>query len=275
MSIESHQVTINNRAVHYYEDGIQHGRSILLLHGGLGDATSNWYTMIVELTENYHVIAPDLPNFGDSQALSQPSLDNIITWLLGLLESQGIEQVAVIGHGLGGLIARLMASQHPQTVTALILINGGYVPDVPTWAKALMRLPFVGQSFANLLAQIATSGDSLREIIHHPNILTPEFIATIKKNSSGFASIMHMTATQQSSENKPMVPILILWGQEDQSTSLATGHQLRDALVGSTFVPIEDCGHFPHLEEPDIVDWQIKNFLKQLDPKQRTEIPGL
>ena len=72
-----------------------------------------------------------------------------------------------------------------------------------------------------------------------------------------------------------MVSGLILWGVEDQSTSLIEGKKLKNELAGADFVEIEGCGHLPHLEEPDIFEWQVKQFLAKRDPNKRAEIPGL
>lgn len=277
MSVETHDSTINDRGVRYYEAGIQHGRSILLLHGGMGDAMLNWFDIIPNLADDYHVLAPDLPGFGGTESLPTGSaLSDMIDWLLAFLESQGIEQVVVIGSSFGALIARLMAAQYPQIVAAIILINGGFVPDVPAWAKIAMRLPVIGGAFSNMLARMATSPEGLDDMIHHEDKITPDFVANVQANTSGFASFMQMTATKPIPEkDKPMVSALILWGAEDKSTSLSTGNKLKAVLAGADFVQIDGCGHLPHLEEPDIFEWQVKNFLSRQDPTKRSAIPGV
>jgi 2-hydroxy-6-oxonona-2,4-dienedioate hydrolase len=276
MSVGEHEFTLNNRKVNYYEAGLHHGHAVLLLHGGIGDAKQNWYDVIPQLAEDYHVLAPDLPGFGGSEKLSgSRSLSDIAAWLIDFLKSQDVEQVAVIGNGFGALIARFMAAQYPQNVVAVILINGGYIPDVPLLAKILVRLPLVGGVFSRMIANIATSADSLNDIIYHPEVVTPELIANAKANASGFAKLMQMTASKPLPfQNKPIVAILIIWGVADKFMSLSEGYKLKNALAGADFIEIKECGHLPHLEEPDIFDWQVKQFLTKHNAMKRGAIPG-
>lgn len=274
--VEANEFKLHERNVRYYEDGLHHGRSILLLHGGIGDAKQNWQDIIPIFSEEYHVLAPDLPGFGGTESIGTgKTLSDIIVWLLAFLESQGVNQVVVIGSSFGALIARLMAAQHPHVVAAIVLINGGFVPDVPAWAKVLMGLPVIGTAFSNFLARMATSESGLKDMIYHPEALTPELIESVQSNVSGFAYLMQMTASQPLPEkNKPMVSVLILWGTEDKSTSLSAGNTLKAALGSVDFVQIEECGHLPHIEEPDIFEWQVKNFLDKQNPVKRSSIPG-
>ena len=89
MSVGEYEFTLNNRKVTYYEAGLHHSRSILLLHGGIGDAKHNWYDVIPQLAEDYHVLAPNLPGFGGSENLARHrDLSDITAWLIDFLKSQ-------------------------------------------------------------------------------------------------------------------------------------------------------------------------------------------
>ncbi len=276
MAISEHDIQVNNRNVHYYEDGIINGRSVLLIHGGIGSADANWSTVIPDLSENYHVIAPDLPGFGKSDSLAtNSSLANIVDWVMTFLDSQGIDQIAVIGHGFGALIARFIAAQHPQVIPAVVLINGGFVPGIPSLAKTLMGLPVIGSIVTRYLANATVSDDSLNEMIYQKEARTPQLVASAKANTGGFAQLMQTIATQPIPTNKQLlVAVLIVWGLEDRSVSVDEGTKLKATIPGAKFVEIEECGHFPQLEEHDIFDWQVKDFLIKNDPKNLDQIPG-
>lgn len=276
MTLGEHTFSLNNKNIHYYEDGLHHGRTILLLHGGIGDAELNWKDIIPPLAEDYHVLAPDLPGFGGSDALSgSASLSHVLDWILGFLSSQDVEQAVVVGNSFGGLIARLLAAKHPHIIPAVVVINGGYVPQVPPFAKILLRLPLIGSIISKNLAKLATSEESLREMIHHEDIITPAFIDCVQANRDGFARLMQMTAARPlPTPDKPMVSSMILWGNEDQSVAPSEGKKLQSVLAGASFVDIEDCGHLLQLEEPDVFEYQIKNFLAKHDPVKKSSIPG-
>ena len=138
MAMGEHILKVGNRQIQYYDDGIQHSRTILLLHGGIGDAKENWQFILPGLAEDYHVLAPDLPGFGGSESLpANADLSDITAWLIEFLQSQDVEQVVVIGNSFGALLARLMATQYPHKVAAIILINGGFVPAVPSLIRTM------------------------------------------------------------------------------------------------------------------------------------------
>jgi len=275
MSVGEHQFTLNKSKVNYYEAGLHHSRSILLLHGGIGDAKQNWYDIIPLLAEDYHVLAPDLPGFAGTDVVpSNKNLSDVASWLIDFLKSQDVEQVVVIGNSFGALIARFMAVNYPQIVVGIIISNGGYIPDVPPAVRLAMKIPIVSSILSNMLAKIATSPESINEMIHREEAITPELLTCAKANTSGYAKLMKMTAIQSPSTNKPMVAMLILWGVEDKSISLSVGHGLKKTLGNADFVEIENCGHFPHLEEPDIFEWQVKQFLTQHNAVKRSAIPG-
>ena len=275
MLVGEHEFTLDNRKVNYYEAGLHHSRSILLIHGGIGDAKHNWYNIIPLLAEDYHVLAPDLPGFGGTETVSEnKNLLDVAAWLIAFLKSQDVGQVVVIGNSFGALIARLMSVAYPQIVAGVIMSNGGYVPDVPPAVRLAMKFPIVSGILSRFLANIATSTESLREMIHQEEAITPELIACAKENTSGYAELMKMTAIQSPSTNKPMVAMLILWGVEDNSIPRSVSQKLKNALANAEFVEIEGCGHFPHLEEPDIFEWHVKQFLTKHNAIKRSEIPG-
>lgn len=275
MSVGEHQFTLHDRQVNYYEAGLHHSRSVLLLHGGIGDAKHNWYDTIPLLAEDYHVLAPDLPGFGGTEAVStNKNLADVASWLIDFLKSQDVEQVVVIGNSFGALIARFMAVKYPQIVVGIIMSNGGYIPDVPPAVRLLMKFPIISGILSQMLANIATSPESLSEMIHQEDAITPDFLACAKENTSGYAKLMKMTAVQSPIKDKPMVAMLILWGVEDKSIAISVGHGLKNTLGNADFVEIENCGHFPHLEEPDIFEWQVKQFLTQHNAGKRGAIPG-
>jgi pimeloyl-ACP methyl ester carboxylesterase len=275
MSVGEHQFALNDRNVTYYEAGLHHTRTVLLLHDGIGDAKYNWYDIIPLLADDYHVLAPNLPGFGGTDTLSgNKNLSDVSAWLIEFLKSQDVEQVFVIGNGFGALIARFMAVEYPQIVAGIIMSNGGYVPDVPAAVRLIMKVPIINGILAGVLANIATSSESLDEMIHHKEVITPELLACAKANSSGYAQLMKMTAIQSPSSDKPMVAMLILWGVEDKSISLSEARKLKQTLGNAEFIEIENCGHFSHLEEPDIFEWHVKQFLTQHNAVKRNTIPG-
>lgn len=103
-------------------------RTILLLPGLLGDASSLWQ-QVEDLGRDHDVVAVDYPDTPEIR----PQLDA----LLRRLDERGASRAVVVGQTLGGYLAQAFAHAHPDRVEALVLIHAG-LPD-PALAKRIRR----------------------------------------------------------------------------------------------------------------------------------------
>ena len=113
----------------YYEGGKGDAPTLVLLHGYMGNRQA-WLSMAPYLTPNFHVIIPDLPGWGASSRIADadygyPAQAKRLHEFFQTLHLGGI---ALAGHSMGGAIAGLYASEHPQDVGALILIDSAGAP---------------------------------------------------------------------------------------------------------------------------------------------------
>ncbi|MHB8532868.1 MAG: alpha/beta fold hydrolase [Solirubrobacteraceae bacterium] len=141
-------VTLSALRMHVAEAGA--GEPLLLVHGW----PQHWWSfrfLIGELAERFRVIVPDLRGLGWSEA---PAGDyakaEFAADLLELLDHEGIERAAVMGHDWGGYASFLLALEHPARVSRLIALD---IP--PPWAARpqprQLALPFLA-SYQVLLA---------------------------------------------------------------------------------------------------------------------------
>jgi len=99
-----------------------HGPTVVLVHG-LGAARMGWMPAARRLLANYHVVLVDLPGHGES-ALPDPfSLEAAAASLDLVLAKQNAESTVVVGQGVGGLLALMAASMHPEHQRGLVLID--------------------------------------------------------------------------------------------------------------------------------------------------------
>jgi len=105
------------------------GSPVLLLHG-FPDRWQLWRHQIPVLAAaGYHVIAPDLRGFGESERPTEVADYRLATLLgdvTGLLDELGIERAAVVGHDWGGALAWSLALQAPERVDRLTSISVGH-----------------------------------------------------------------------------------------------------------------------------------------------------
>ena len=109
-------------SMHYYCAG-RRGTPLVLIHG-LGSSAETWAALMLLLSKEYLVYAPDLPGFGRTPLA--PEGTNIKTHVLYLkrfLDVLGYPRVTLVGNSLGGWIATRFAVEYPERVERLYLLN--------------------------------------------------------------------------------------------------------------------------------------------------------
>ncbi|MCB9451020.1 MAG: alpha/beta hydrolase [Anaerolineaceae bacterium] len=269
--METKTVLLDGLNVSYLEAGETNVKTLLLLHGALGDARWHWGEVIPALGETFHVLAPDWPGYGSSQKLPHMTIESLLHWIKTFVDAKEAGQVVVMGSSNGGLPARLFTAANPSYVPALILVNGGGVPDSSPMLSLLAKIP----GLFKLFSRTTVSQTTLERMISNKELLTPEFIQDSRETASGFSGFMRMLVTGSLPKNHtPMVPTLILWGANDQYTPLDEAKAIHKSIPGSQLVEIAECGHFPQLEAQDVFAWQVNQFITNLTKPTRRNLGG-
>jgi pimeloyl-ACP methyl ester carboxylesterase len=111
--------------LHYTDWGNASAPPLILVHGGL-DHSRSWDEVARALRANFHVIAPDLRGHGDSEWArgSSYSQSDHVYDLTGLIESAGLDKVAIVGHSMGGMVSMTYAGAFPDKVSRLAILDG-------------------------------------------------------------------------------------------------------------------------------------------------------
>lgn len=121
-----HDVTVNNSVkVHYFEAGSKHLPTLLLLHG-FPSSSTQYRDLAPLLAHKYHIIAPDFPGFGLTQAPSDfaYNFDNLAAVIEAFLATLQITSYAVYVFDYGAPVAWRLALHNPSAITAIISQNG-------------------------------------------------------------------------------------------------------------------------------------------------------
>ena len=129
----SHVYFSQRLRLHYVDWGNEEAPPMLLVHGGR-DHCRNWDWVARDLSRDYHVIAPDLRGHGDSQWMiggSYGTADYVYD-IAQLLHQKQMTPATIISHSLGASVSLAYTGLYPDTVKALVAIEGMGLPSLTT-----------------------------------------------------------------------------------------------------------------------------------------------
>src|SRR5262245_11188236 len=128
------EIQSNGTTIHVRVGGT--GPAIVLLHG-YGETGDMWAPMARELVGGHTVVVPDLRGMGlSSKPPGGYDKSNQARDLDGVLESLGIDELDLVAHDIGNMVAFAYAARHPRAVRRLVLIDAP-VPGVGPWDEII------------------------------------------------------------------------------------------------------------------------------------------
>jgi pimeloyl-ACP methyl ester carboxylesterase len=268
--------------------GGSNGKAVLLLHGK-NFFGAYWKDTIKFLTENgYRVVVPDQIGFGKS---SKPNIHYSFHALAAntkkLLETLNINEVTVVGHSMGGMLATRFVLMYPETATRLVLENPigledyrSFVPHVSVDEQYRNELNATAESirnyhksyFVNWLAEYGEYGEvAVRQRLsgEYPRLamssaLTYEMIyeqpvchefPNIKARTLLIIGQSDRTVVGKARVKRELLPHV---GQYPE-----LGRKTAKQIPGAKLIEIDRVGHIPHMEMKDKFQEALLNFLKE------------
>jgi len=262
-TVQTYDITLSGQRMHYWKGGT--GLGLLLLHAAWGDAEMSWSGVWGRLSRSCTVIAPDLPGFGQSSPIRNPSLRAMARRLKELFDALHMDRVVVVGNSFGAAVAIQFANDYPDVVSHLVLVNGGYMPVIRGPVRKFMALPIVNRGFRWLIRRLTFSPQTLKRSFVDPSILPAGFFDTIQGNALAYSNISFDTVMNGSAPLvKPSVPTLLLWGAQDGLAPLKQAQSLQRWLPDSTLITINGSGHMPQVERPEEFTVAIQGLIKKV-----------
>lgn len=151
--IEHRVVKVNGINMHVVEKGNKGNPIILFLHG----FPELWYTWRHQITSfsssGYHVVAPDLRGYGDSDAPPSPesySCHHVVGDLVALIQSIGVvegKKVYVVAHDWGAMIGWYLCLFRPDLVKGYVCLSVPFRPRHPTLKPVATLRAFFGEDY--------------------------------------------------------------------------------------------------------------------------------
>lgn len=123
IGVRSLNEQIDRATLHYVRGG--KGHPLVLIHG-YPETSYAWRKMLPSLTEQFDVIAPDLPGLGESEPLSEGYAKSIVAGKIWkLIRGLNIGRFALVSADMGGPVAFWLAKEHPEAVSHFVFIESG------------------------------------------------------------------------------------------------------------------------------------------------------
>jgi pimeloyl-ACP methyl ester carboxylesterase len=275
-----HRTQVDGVGIFYREAGPKDAPTIVLLHG-FPSSSREFDTLIPLLATRYHLIAPDFPSFGQSDAPSRAvysyTFDHLAETIDALLEQLKITRYTLYLFDYGAPIGYRIILAHPERLHALIVQNGNTykVGLGPKWAKIAEfwadpeAHPEVVDAFLSYEAtkQRHLAGTSHPEA-YDPDSWTDEFAHLSQPGQREIqAALLYDYRTNVASypawqawlrEHKP--PTLVVWGANDPSF-IAAGATAFRADLPDAEIHLLDAGHFALEEKNDEIARLILDFM--------------
>jgi pimeloyl-ACP methyl ester carboxylesterase len=275
-----HRVQVDGVGIFYREAGSRNAPTIVLLHG-FPSSSREFDTLIPLLATRYHLIAPDYPGFGQSDAPSPSAyaytFDHIAETMSDLLTGLKIDSYTLYIHDYGAPVGLRMMLAHPERLHALISQNGNVYQEGlgPKWAKIAQYWadpkahPDVVDAFLSFQAteQRHIAGTSHPER-YNPDTWTDEFAHLSKPGQREIQSaLLYDYRTNVAAYPKwqewlraHQPPTLVAWGANDPSFIAAGATAFKRDLPDAE-IHLLDAGHFALDEQTDETARLILDFM--------------
>ena len=270
--------SVGTQEIHYVEAGKKGRQIALLIHGW----SSSWYAtspLLGQLAQRFHVIAIDLPGYGQSPPLEiRTTIPHYVDLLADLIGQISDGPVVLVGHSMGGMISVTLALTHPILVERMVLlgptISGRLSTAINLFISPITMMErfglgslvvsateraFVGLtdrlmrpvSFAERTGITEADYERLRMDARRPGqgrVRAECYRAMLENDLSGRLGQIE-------------TPTLVIWGAEDNTVPLRDAGVVADEWPSADLRILPKAGHWPQFEAPDITRRMVAAFL--------------
>lgn len=251
------QITLTCGEVSFFEKSGQE-RTLVLLHGAGSDKNS-WCRFTKYLATNDRIIVPDLPGHGDS--VRNLSLSYTITqqalYLHELLTRLNLGSIHIVGHSMGAAVALRYAYLFPKDIQSIILIGAAGAEKTPSEMRQEIEQTGIHPMMA--IQSAADYKKLMRYGMNKPPYIPNFFLAILAADKISRCEIERKVfndATQDLDQIPILptltLPVLIIWGRLDRILHVNDAELLHELLPDSQRIVLEDIGHVPMIEAPEL-----------------------
>jgi pimeloyl-ACP methyl ester carboxylesterase len=269
---------IDGQALHVHEDGPQDAPVALLIHGW----SSSWYAMsplFEDLRTRYHLIAVDLPGYGESPRLPErTTIPGYVEFLAKFIKQTTDQPIVLIGHSMGGMIGLTMALQYPELLDRIVALCPTISGKLSTYINAFVSPITIMERFglvAGVFSLVEPHFFNITDRLMRPasfadrTLITEDEYKKLKfdarRHGQGSVRAECYWAMRRNDLRgkigKINIPTLVLWGMEDNTVPLRDASAVALEFPDADLRIIPNAGHWPQFEATTTTRRYIKAFL--------------
>lgn len=249
-------ILLDGSIVHY--EVLGRGRPVIFLHGWVG-SWRYWISSMQVASTSYRAYALDLWGFGDSAHNdSKYSLDDQAALLDRFLIEMGIGKIALVGHGLGGLVGMAFANRFPQNVDRMMAVS---CPLHIDGVSSRMRTPSPSPADLTdwLSSRTAEASTALSDFAKADGKAIADSLTGLQGNNP-YNKFRNVEKRELNSNPDPStIPCLLVYGEKDQAIFAPEEGFLLSSMTHQ--VLLEGSGHFPMIDETIKFNRLLTDFL--------------
>jgi pimeloyl-ACP methyl ester carboxylesterase len=239
--------------------------AVVLIHG-FAENNQVWEQQQAYLSEQFIVIAPDLPGSGQTPLTEPLSIESMADYVFTALQADGIENAVIIGHSMGGYVALALAEKYPAMIKGLGLFHSTAAPD--SEEKKEGRLKSI-----NIIEQYGGEAFIKQAL---PNMFSPVYKKQHPEQVEAYVSMglqcpqESLIAYYRAMINRPdrtavlsslSVPVLFVIGKDDTAIPLkGVLTQVSMPQTSSTHI-FDHTGHMGMWEVPEASRLLLQQFI--------------
>ncbi len=239
--------TIDDHFVHY--EVLGRGDPVIFIHSWLGSWRYWWPTMQA-LSSHQRTFAFDLWGYGDSSKLTANyTFESYLELLPKFADALGIARpFSLVGHGLGATVVLKYTRLNPQNVDRVITV----------------ALPIIGRQINDQLTKIDPAGFLNRYMNRISNY--PELTREIPKTDvAAVSTVIDQISFYDFTDDLKAIdrPLLMIFGKRDAVVQGKNHLEplIKQALTRHQLVMLDECNHFPMLEQPAVFNRLLQDFI--------------
>ena len=252
------------------------GQTVVLLHGFNFSGEAWRWTIDVLAHEGFRVVVPDQIGFGrSSKPLIPYTFNDMAINTRRLLQSLGVERAAIVGHSMGGMLASRFAMAYPGVTTHVVMVNQIGLTD----ARPGRSPRYLDDAYRTDTARTtpAPNYEAVRRTITRYFVTwKPEYEKYVRMHwgwtqspdwprfSQVRAALSQMLTAETVAYDWQHIKskALVIGGAKDTPAYPAQAKHVAESIPGAELDLIDNVGHCPQLEAPEIFHAKLVRFLK-------------